>query len=214
MNNKIMYLFALCTLVLASCQATSNTSKPVSLATLPVSDDRQEAIMAAGCFWCIETSLGLLEGVDTVISGYIGGKGANPTYEQVTTGQTGYAEAVKITYDPKIISYDELLKAFFQLHDPTQLNRQGNDVGTQYRSALFPLNAEQEEKAAYYIAQLNAEKVYDKPIVTTIEKSDVFYPAEDYHQDYFNKNPSNSYCQFVVQPKLEKFKKVFEDKLK
>ncbi len=214
MSNKIMYLFALCTLVFSSCQATSNTSKPVSLATLPVNDDREEAIMAAGCFWCIETSLGLLEGVDTVISGYIGGKGANPTYAQVTTGQTGYAEAVKITYDPKVISYDELLKAFFQLHDPTQLNRQGNDVGTQYRSALFPLNAEQEEKAGYYIAQLNTEKAYDKPIVTTIEKADVFYPAEDYHQDYFNKNPGNSYCQFVVQPKLDKFKKVFADKLK
>ncbi|WP_166332384.1 peptide-methionine (S)-S-oxide reductase MsrA [Sphingobacterium chungjuense] len=214
MSNKIMYLFALCTLVFSSCQATSNTSKPVSLATLPVNDDREEAIMAAGCFWCIETSLGLLEGVDTVISGYIGGKGANPTYAQVTTGQTGYAEAVKITYDPKVISYDELLKAFFQLHDPTQLNRQGNDVGTQYRSALFPLNAEQEEKADYYIAQLNTEKAYEKPIVTTIEKADVFYPAEDYHQDYFNKNPGNSYCQFVVQPKLDKFKKVFADKLK
>lgn len=199
---------------LTSCQASSNTSKPVMLDSLSENGDKQEAIMAAGCFWCIESSLNLLDGVDTVISGYIGGQGKNPTYSQVTTGQTGYAEAVKITYDPSVISYDELLQAFFQLHDPTQLNRQGNDVGTQYRSALFPLNTEQKEKAEYYIKKLNAEKVYDKKIVTTIEKANIFYPAEDYHQDYYNKNPNDRYCQFVVQPKMEKFKKVFAEKLK
>lgn len=199
--------------ILLSCQPQTR-AKPYVLNNDALSDKEQVAIFAGGCFWCVEAPLALLDGVDTVISGYIGGHVDNPTYIQVTRGATGHAEAVKIVFHPEIISYDELLEAFFQLHDPTQLNRQGNDVGTQYRSAIFPLDVAQREKAKYYIHKLNEVKAYDKPIVTTIEEATVFYPAEDYHQDYYNKNPEDRYCQLVARPKMEKFKKVFADKLK
>lgn len=172
------------------------------------------AIFAAGCFWCVEGQFKHLDGVLSVKSGYIGGKVADPSYELVCTGATGHAEAVRVAYDAEKISYEQLLAAFFVAHDPTQLNRQGNDVGTQYRSALFPLNNEQKEKAAYYISKLNEEKAYPDPIVTSIEANAPFYEAEAYHDNYFERNPQNAYCQMVVKPKIEKFKKVFADQLK
>ncbi|TWI86804.1 peptide-methionine (S)-S-oxide reductase MsrA [Chitinophaga japonensis] len=179
-----------------------------------VSGKRDTATFAAGCFWCVEAQFQQLEGVDTVISGFTGGTVANPSYKAVCTGTTGHAEACNIIYDPSRISYDELLAAFFTAHDPTQLNRQGNDVGTQYRSAIFYHNEAQKEKAGYYIKRLNEEHAYNRPIVTEVAPYTVFYKAEDYHQDYYNQNGDQPYCQLVIRPKLEKFKKVFKDKLK
>ena len=172
------------------------------------------ATFATGCFWCTEAKFQQLKGVKKVISGFSGGHVANPTYELVCTGTTGHAETCNIIYDPAVISYDELLAAFFVAHDPTQLNRQGNDVGTQYRSAIFYHNAFQKQKADYYIARLNTEKAYKNPIVTQVVPYKAFYKAEDYHQDYFNQNKDQPYCKYVIQPELDKFKKVFKDKLK
>lgn len=172
------------------------------------------ATFAAGCFWCVEAQFLQLKGVKKVEPGYTGGHLKNPTYKQVSSGTTGHAEACNIIYDPKEISFDELLAAFFTAHDPTQLNRQGNDVGTQYRSAIFYRNSVQKEKAEYYIKKLNSEKVYPSNIVTVVEPLSVFYAAEDYHKDYYNNNPDQPYCKYVIQPKLEKFKKVFKGKLK
>ncbi|HLS39050.1 MAG TPA: peptide-methionine (S)-S-oxide reductase MsrA [Sphingobacterium bovisgrunnientis] len=177
-------------------------------------ENREVAILAGGCFWCVEAPLLLLEGVDTVVSGYIGGHTENPTYAQISTGNTGHAEAVKVTYDTTKITFDELLEVFFTMHDPTQLNRQGNDVGTQYRSAIFPVNKVQDEKSRYYIEELNKSGAFERPIVTTIEFADIFYQAEDYHQNYYNNNPNEMYCQLVARPKVEKVKKVFANKLK
>jgi peptide-methionine (S)-S-oxide reductase len=172
------------------------------------------ATFAAGCFWCVEAQFQQLDGVDTVISGYTGGHMKNPTYKQVCTGNTGHAEAVNIIFHPAIISYDELVEAFFVAHDPTQLNRQGNDVGTQYRSAIFYHNEEQKDKAQFYIKRLNEERAYDKPIVTEVKPYGDFYIAEDYHQNYYNLNRKEGYCQFVIAPKLDKFQKVFKAKMK
>ena len=172
------------------------------------------ATFATGCFWCTEAKFQQLNGVKKVVSGFTGGHVANPSYKLVCTGTTGHAEACNIIYDPAKISYDELLEAFFVAHDPTQLNRQGNDVGTQYRSAIFYHNAAQKEKANYYIAKLNEEKAYKNKIVTQVTPYTVFYKAEAYHQDYFNQNSSQPYCKYVIQPELDKFKKVFKDKLK
>lgn len=176
--------------------------------------DVDTATFAGGCFWCTEAQFQQLAGVDTVISGYTGGKVANPTYKQVTTGRTGHAEAINVVYRPAEISYDELLEAFFIAHDPTQLNRQGNDIGTQYRSAIFYHDDAEKEKAEYYIGRLTEEKVYDQPIVTKLEPYTDFYIAEDYHQNYYNLNPKQAYCQYVIVPKLEKFKEVFKERLK
>lgn len=172
------------------------------------------ATFAAGCFWCVEAQFLQLKGVKKVEPGYTGGHLKNPTYKQVSSGTTGHAEACNIIYDPKEISFDELLAAFFTAHDPTQLNRQGNDVGTQYRSAIFYRNSVQKEKAEYYIKKLNSAKVYPSNIVTVVEPLSIFYAAEDYHKDYYNNNPDQPYCKYVIQPKLEKFKKVFKGKLK
>ncbi|GAA4308453.1 peptide-methionine (S)-S-oxide reductase MsrA [Compostibacter hankyongensis] len=172
------------------------------------------ATFAAGCFWCVETQFKQLEGVTKVVSGFTGGHVPNPSYEEVCTGTTGHAEACNIIYDPSKISYDELLAAFFVAHDPTQLNRQGNDVGTQYRSAIFYHNAEQKRLAEYYIKRLDEEKAYPSKIVTTVSPLTQFYRAEDYHQDYYSRNGNQPYCLFVIAPKLDKFKKVFKDKLK
>lgn len=175
---------------------------------------KDTATFAAGCFWCVEAQFSQLKGVDTVVSGFSGGFVKNPTYEEVCTGKTGHAEACNIIYDPSMISYDELLAAFFTAHDPTQLNRQGNDVGTQYRSAIFYHNAMQKEKAEYYIKKLNEAKAYPHKIVTQVTAYTVFYKAVDYHQDFYNKNPEQQYCKYVIQPELEKFRKVFKGKLK
>lgn len=172
------------------------------------------ATFGAGCFWCTEAQFQQLKGVLSVESGYMGGKTVNPTYKQVCTGNTGHAEVIRVTYDPSILSYDELLAAFWQSHDPTTLNRQGADVGTQYRSAIFYYTPEQKEKAEKYKAQLTAENAFGNPVVTEIVPDGPFYVAEDYHQDYYNQNGNQPYCQMVVRPKLEKFKKVFADKLK
>ena len=172
------------------------------------------ATFGAGCFWCVEAVFQQMKGVLTVTSGYSGGTGKNPSYYEVCSGTTGYAEVVQITYDPKVISFKELLEVFWQTHDPTTLNRQGNDVGTQYRSAVFYHNEEQKQLAEKYKAGLDKSGAFPKPIVTTIEPYTAFYKAEDYHQDYYNQNQDAPYCTMMIRPKLEKFKKVFKDKLK
>ena len=174
----------------------------------------ETATFGAGCYWCTEAQFQQLKGVEKVESGFAGGHVANPTYKEVCNGTTGHAEVCNITFDPSVISYDEMLAAFWMTHDPTQLNRQGNDIGTQYRSAIFYHNAEQKAKAEEYKKKLNDEKVFDKPVVTEIAPFTVFYKAEDYHQNYYNENGEQPYCSFVVRPKVEKFKKVFKDKLK
>jgi len=168
------------------------------------------AIFAAGCFWCVEGQFLQLKGVEEVMPGYIGGHTAHPTYEQVCNGTTGHAEAIMITYNPDVINYEKLLQLFFVAHDPTQLNRQGNDIGTQYRSAIFPTNEEQKLLAEQYIQMLNTYSDHQGQIVTTIELGHEFYPAEDYHKNYFANNPQNQYCQLVVQPKIKKFISILE----
>ena len=170
--------------------------------------------LGAGCFWCVEAIFDNLKGVESVVSGYAGGTVKNPSYKEVCAGTTGHAEVCQITYDTSIISFDELLEVFWQVHDPTTLNRQGGDVGTQYRSAIFYHTEKQKEIAAAYKTKLTKEKVFPNPIVTEITAFTNFYPAEDYHQDYFELNGENPYCSSVVKPKVEKFKKIFKAKLK
>lgn len=173
----------------------------------------ETATLAAGCFWCVEAVFDGLAGVESVESGYIGGRIANPTYKQVCGGDTGHAEAIRLVFDPAIVSFDEILDIFFEIHDPTQLNRQGNDVGTQYRSAIFPHSPAQETAAKAAIAR--AQPDHPRPIVTTIEPLAEWYVAEDYHQEYFEREgASNPYCQIVVAPKLAKFRKKHADRLK
>jgi peptide-methionine (S)-S-oxide reductase len=185
--------------------STTNNSTNKMIDTLTI---------GGGCFWCVEAQLQQLNGVISVISGYAGGVTKNPTYKEVCTGLTGHAEVIQVTFDNSIISLDEMLAAFWQAHDPTQLNRQGNDVGTQYRSVIFYRNEEQKKIAEDYKKKLNEEKVYDNPVVTEISALTTFYPGEEYHQNYYNQNTTQGYCLFVIAPKLEKFKKVFKDKLK
>ena len=172
------------------------------------------ATFGAGCFWCVEAVFQRLQGVESVVSGFSGGHIKNPAYREVVNGTTGHAEVCQITYDSQSITFKELLEVFWQTHDPTTLNRQGNDVGTQYRSAIFYHNDEQKELAEKYKKELGAAGAFSSPIVTEITKLDAFYPAEDYHQDYFNHNGEQPYCAFVVKPKVDKLKRVFADKLK
>jgi peptide-methionine (S)-S-oxide reductase len=174
----------------------------------------ETATFGAGCYWCTEAQFQQLKGVEKVESGFSGGQVDNPTYKEVCTGSTGHAEVCNISYDPSVISFDELLAAFWTSHDPTTLNRQGNDVGTQYRSVIYYHNEEQHQKATAYKQKLNDEKAWDKPVVTEIAPFTKFYKAEDYHQNYYNQNGEQPYCHFVIGPKVEKFKKVFKDKLK
>jgi len=174
----------------------------------------QKITFGNGCFWCTEAIFQSVKGVLSVVSGYMGGLVKNPTYREVCSGKTGHAEVLDIEYDADEISFDELLLIFFKTHDPTTLNRQGNDVGTQYRSAIFYYNDEQKLAAETMIKKLTDEKVYSRPIVTEITPAGEFYSAEDYHQDYFNNNPHNSYCAAVIQPKLHKFAKEFADKIR
>lgn len=174
----------------------------------------EQATLGGGCFWCVEAVLLDLKGVMRVRSGYAGGHVPNPTYEQVCTGQTGHAEVVQVDFDPAELSYADLLRVFFATHDPTTLNRQGADVGTQYRSVIFPHDAQQAETAKAVIAELSEQHIFDAPIVTTIEPLDTFYPAEEYHQDFFARNPYQPYCMAVVAPKVAKFRKQFVDRLK
>ncbi|MDT7603508.1 MAG: peptide-methionine (S)-S-oxide reductase [Acidobacteriota bacterium] len=172
------------------------------------------ATLAGGCFWCVEAVFDELRGVESVESGYTGGDVVRPTYQQVCTGTTGHAEAVRITFDPSAVSFRELLEVFFTVHDPTTLNRQGADVGTQYRSAIFYHTPEQREIAEATITDLNAEKIWDAPIVTQVAPAAEFFPAEDYHQEYFQNNASQPYCRAVVAPKVAKFRQKFLEKLK
>ena len=174
----------------------------------------EQAIFAGGCFWCTEAVMQDLRGVEQVESGYIGGQMPNPDYRSVCGGQTGHAEAVRVTFDPGVISYRDLLGLFFATHDPTSLNRQGADVGTQYRSALFPLSQEQEETAREMIEQLTEQGVFGRPIVTSIEPASTFYVAEDYHQNYYKQNPGQGYCMAVISPKVAKLRQYYGDKLR
>ena len=172
------------------------------------------ATLAGGCFWCLEAVYNDLRGVEKVVSGYSGGRVANPTYEEVCRGKTGHAEVVQITFDPQVISFKELLEVFFTIHDPTTLNRQGADVGTQYRSAIFYHSPEQKEVADKVIADITAAKIWKDPIVTEVTKLDNFYPAEEYHQRYYERNPNQGYCRMVIEPKVIKFRRQFMPKLK
>jgi peptide-methionine (S)-S-oxide reductase len=183
--------------------------------TINYSGKTDTATLGTGCFWCTEAIFDQLEGVLEVTSGYAGGKNENPTYYEVSSGETGYAECVQIIYDPAKISFDELLEVFWQVHDPTTLNRQGADVGTQYRSVIFYHDDEQKQKAEKYKTELDKSGAFNNPIVTTLEPFTRFYAAEDYHQEYYANNKNkNPYCSIVIKPKLEKFEKVFKNKLK
>jgi peptide-methionine (S)-S-oxide reductase len=191
-------------LILIAAVMTINTS----------SGQTETATFGGGCFWCTEAIFKNLKGVETVESGYSGGETKNPTYKEVCTGETGHDEVIQITFNPKVISFRELLEVFWKTHDPTTLNRQGADVGTQYRSAVFYHSPEQKETTEKYKAELNKELVFKVPIVTEITAFDKFYKAENYHQDYFANNRAQGYCQFVIVPKIEKFRKIFKNKLK
>lgn len=173
----------------------------------------EKATFGSGCFWCTEAIFLNVKGVHSVVSGFSGGHVKNPAYREVVSGRTGHAEVIQLSYDPEVISYDELLEIFWQTHDPTTLNRQGNDVGTQYRSVIFYHSDTQRELAEKYKAGLDVAGVFDGPVVTEISPFKDFYPAEDYHQNYFNLNGEQPYCAFLIRPKVEKFKKVFKEKL-
>ena len=177
-------------------------------------DTHEIATLAGGCFWCLEAAFQDLKGVETVESGYSGGSVPHPSYEQVCTGTTGHAEVVQITFDPQVVTFRDLLHVFFTIHDPTTLNRQGGDVGTQYRSAIFYHGPEQKAEAQRVIAELQAEQVWDDPIVTELTPFEHFYPAEEYHRDYFRRNPNQGYCRAVIAPKVAKVRKLYLDKLK
>ncbi|MGA7161662.1 MAG: peptide-methionine (S)-S-oxide reductase MsrA [Bacteroidota bacterium] len=189
---------------------TEQQGEKTSMATTPL----DTATFASGCFWCVEAVFQNLKGVQSVVSGYAGGSVANPTYEEVCSGTTGHAEACQIAYDPKVVTYPELLQVFWKTHDPTTLNRQGNDVGTQYRSAIFYHNDEQKKLAEHYKRELDSAGAFDAPIVTEIVPFTNFYKAENYHQNYFNEHGAQPYCLFVIRPKVEKFKKAFKELLK
>lgn len=174
----------------------------------------ETAILGGGCFWCVEAAIKQLQGVESVRSGYMGGRIDNPTYQQVCSGKSGHVEVAEITFDPAIISYSDLLHVFFTLHDPTTLNRQGNDVGEQYRSVVFYRNEQQKNTASDVIAELTRDKVFRDPIVTAVEPASTFYVAEDYHQDYYANNSTQPYCMFVVSPKVQKIRDKYAQRLK
>ena len=217
MKNSVKGLSLILGLVFISCTAKEKPvvkdefKEPVKI---KVKEGMEVATFAGGCFWCTEAVFLEIKGVEKVVSGYIGGKTKNPTYKDICTGETGHAEAIQITYNPKEAAYEDLLEVFFGTHDPTTLNRQGADVGTQYRSEIFYHSEAQKVKAENYIELLVKEKLYDKSIVTKISSATQFYPAEDYHQNYYNQNSSQGYCQMVIAPKLEKLHKYYKSKLK
>jgi peptide-methionine (S)-S-oxide reductase len=197
------------------CTAKTQTRNSMSADLSKISENIDTATFGTGCFWCTEAIFEQLNGVVKVTSGYSGGEVPNPTYKQVCTGETGHAECVQVQYEPDKITYDELLEVFWQVHDPTTLNRQGADVGTQYRSAIFYHTPEQKQKAEKYKAELDQSGAFKNPIVTEISPATTFYTAEDYHQEYYENNKnSNPYCAVVIRPKMDKFKKVFAHKLK
>lgn len=217
MKNSLKGLSLVLGLFFSSCTAKEKPivkeefKEPVKV---KVKEGMEVATFAGGCFWCTEAVFLEIKGVEKVVSGYIGGKTVNPTYKDICTGETGHAEAIQITYNPNEVAYEDLLEVFFATHDPTTLNRQGADVGTQYRSEIFYHSEAQKTKAENYIQLLEKEKLYDKKIVTKVSSASVFYPAEDYHQNYYNQNSSQGYCQMVIAPKLEKLRKYYKSKLK
>ena len=217
MRNTIKGLSMVLSLIFSSCTAKEKPvvkeefKEPVKV---KVKQGMEVATFAGGCFWCTEAVFLEIKGVEKVVSGYIGGKTKNPTYKDICTGETGHAEAIQITFNPNEVAYEDLLEVFFGTHDPTTLNRQGADVGTQYRSEVFYHSEAQKTKAENYIQLLEKEKLYDKKIVTKVSSATVFYPAEEYHQNYYNQNSSQGYCQMVIAPKLEKLRKYYKSKLK
>ena len=213
---RLLAIFSLvASLACNAVTASVRIPDPAIDSPLATAKGEQTAVIAGGCFWGIEAVFDHVKGVTGASSGYSGGAAKTAHYDKVSAGDTGHAESVQITYDPAQISYGQLLKIFFSIaHDPTQLNRQGNDVGTQYRSEIFYHNATQKEKAEYYINKLNQVKAYKNKIVTQIAPYTAFYEAKDYHQDYYDKNPDQAYCHFVIQPEVERFRKVFKNKLK
>ena len=217
MRNTIKGLSMVLSLIFSSCTAKEKPvvkeefKEPVKV---KVKEGMEVATFAGGCFWCTEAVFLEIKGVEKVVSGYIGGKTVNPTYKDICTGETGHAEAIQITFNPNEVAYEDLLEIFFGTHDPTTLNRQGADVGTQYRSEIFYHSETQKTKAENYIQLLEKEKLYDKKIVTKVSSATVFYPAEDYHQNYYNQNSSQGYCQMVIAPKLEKLRNYYKSKLK
>jgi len=211
----IMLITFLCSAMsLFSCNSSSNQTISMSEETIPSGVKTDTATFGTGCFWCTEAIFQELKGVFKVTSGYSGGSVKNPSYEDVCSGTTGHAECLQIIFDPKQISYDELLEVFWESHDPTTLNRQGNDVGTQYRSVIFYHDPEQKKKAEEYKIKLDKSGAYNSPIVTEIAPFGHFYAAENYHQDYYRLHGNQPYCTFVIRPKVEKFEKVFKNKLK
>lgn len=215
MKNVLVLALALVSL---SCQSKQNPELGIEKSNkgdLKMDNKKTEtAIFAGGCFWCTEAFFTDLKGVEKVTSGYIGGKTENPTYKEVCSGYTGHAEAIKIEFNPHEVAYEDLLEIFFATHDPTTLNRQGADVGTQYRSEIFYTSEGQKEAAENFIKLLTDQDIYGKKIVTKVSKASVFYPAEDYHQDYYAQNPNQPYCSAVITPKLDKLKKNYKSKLK
>lgn len=218
MKNKVSLIVFLLIGYLSNAQIVKNKVKKMNQENVKVENKavptNSVATLAAGCFWCVEAVFQKLKGVEKVESGYMGGTLKDPSYKDVCTGQTGHAEVCQITYNPSIVSFEELLEVFWKTHDPTTLNRQGGDIGTQYRSAVFYHDAEQKQIAESIKNDLSQSGAFDAPIVTTFELVSIFYKAENYHQDYFNLNGTNPYCQMVVKPKVEKFKKVFGDRIK
>ncbi|MDE3235587.1 MAG: peptide-methionine (S)-S-oxide reductase MsrA [Bacteroidota bacterium] len=213
---KILLSSMLMITTFISCaqHSTKENNTHMSNETIPAGVTTDTATFGEGCFWCTEAFFERLNGVLKVTSGYGGGHVENPTYEEVCDKNTGHVELAQIIYDPSKISFDELLEVFWKTHDPTTIDRQGNDMGPQYRSVIFYHNDEQKQKAEKYKAELDKSGAWDKPIVTAIEPFKNFYPAENYHQNFYNNNPDQMYCRFVIRPKLEKFEKVFKDKLK
>ena len=214
MSFKVLTIIA--SLISMAACTSENNYKTMSTSLMNSSAEKIDtATFGTGCFWCTEAIFEQLDGVLKVTSGYTGGQVKNPTYKEVCTGETGHAECVQVQYEPEKISFDELLEVFWQVHDPTTLNRQGADVGTQYRSAIFYHNEEQKQKAEHYKAELNKNGAFKNPVVTEISPASKFYAAEDYHQEYYQNNKNaNPYCAVVIRPKLEKFQKVFANKLK
>lgn len=208
---SVIWVCALASISISSCAQNDDASMG---AESEIIGEKDTITLGAGCYWCVEAIFQSLDGVESVESGFSGGMVENPTYEEVCSGSTGHAEVCQIVYNPAIISFDELLEVFWQTHDPTTLNRQGADVGTQYRSAIFYHTLKQKELAEAYKQELNEKDVFSNPIVTEITAFSKFYKAKNDHQDYFENNSDQPYCQMVIQPKLDKFKKVFEDKLK
>jgi peptide-methionine (S)-S-oxide reductase len=215
MRQKLFLFTVLALTTFVSCGQKQTTEPVIMSTTKPINEEGLEtATFGSGCFWCTEAIFLNVDGISKVESGYSGGRVKNPTYKEICSGLTGHAEVIQLKYDPKVVTYDELLEIFWQTHDPTTLNRQGADVGTQYRSVVFYHSEDQKRKAEYYKKKLDESNAFNDPIVTEITAFDVFYKAEDYHQNYYNLNSSAPYCSYVIQPKLEKFKKVFSEKLK